>query len=746
MKIRIAVVSRTKNFWGGCYQYARAFTEALADLEKDKYDVQVWHVDDEEWNALCARLGFQEHFLDFDFPSFLTPLAQKILNTIESLDPNDIGRVALLESLESYSAIAQLNDWHPHLVISPQMARPAYVKGAKHMGVIHDLMYRYGSRFPEAGSKDEIERREYFAKSMVENCDTILVDSQIGYEQMLETFPKVKKEQLHILPFVAFPEVTQCVPKQPDFVLPEKFFFYPAQFFQHKNHVGLAKAVALLKQELPDIYVVAAGNTEQNGYATFMDIVKKEGLEENFLMPGYLPIEELVWLYRHARALVMPTYFGPTNVPPMEAMALGCPVAISGIYAMPEQCGDAALYFNPDDPADIAKILRKLWTDDILYQELREKGLQRTEHHGLPQFNEQIVQIVKKVCTDIKPDIEEITQYPKFSIIIPTYNRSSMLHYTLDSMLAQKYPEDKFEIVVCNNNSTDDTQELLQSYATKYPHKIIPLFEKRQGLHYARNISACFASGDILYYTDDDTVANEKMLSAFADFFHRHPELGSATGRVRPLWEVAPPEWILMLCNNWLLSLLDLGMEELIRPKDFGVFGCHMAVPRKIFFSTHGFHPEMFAEKGMLGDGEVGLNKAIAQLGYHFGYTPSALTLHMMPAKRMLQENINKRLADKGNGDSYEEYRNHPFTQEEILLRQALHSAQAKGCKKTCGRMSSSGNIYWHRALAQVHYHLSRKNYEKRFLDDPSWREFVLKDDWLEDAIEETKNTSQFML
>ena len=145
--------------------------------------------------------------------------------------------------------------------------------------------------------------------------------------------------------------------------------------------------------------VVAAGNTKQNGYEPFMAILNSEGLGQHFILPGYLPAEELAWCYRHARALVMPTFFGPTNIPPLEAMALGCPMAVSGIYGMPEQCGNAALYFRPDAPECIAEAMRLLWTDNALCLELKEKGLSRTKLYNILHFKRQLVRIIGQVCT-----------------------------------------------------------------------------------------------------------------------------------------------------------------------------------------------------------------------------------------------------------------------------------------------------------------------------------------------------------
>ena len=83
--------------------------------------------------------------------------------------------------------------------------------------------------------------------------------------------------------------------------------------------------------------------------------------------------------YRRARAMVMPTFFGPTNIPPLEAFALGCPVAVSNIYGIPEQVGDAALLFDPNSVEEIADCIERLWQDDALCASLISKGHARTE-------------------------------------------------------------------------------------------------------------------------------------------------------------------------------------------------------------------------------------------------------------------------------------------------------------------------------------------------------------------------------
>jgi glycosyltransferase involved in cell wall biosynthesis len=84
--------------------------------------------------------------------------------------------------------------------------------------------------------------------------------------------------------------------------------------------------------------------------------------------------------------LVFPTFFGPTNIPPLEAFALGCPVAASRIYGMPEQLGGAALFFDPRSEEEMAECIQRLWQDDRLCQRLSSNGLRKAQLWGPAQF------------------------------------------------------------------------------------------------------------------------------------------------------------------------------------------------------------------------------------------------------------------------------------------------------------------------------------------------------------------------
>ena len=102
----------------------------------------------------------------------------------------------------------------------------------------------------------------------------------------------------------------------------------------------------------------------------------------------------------------------------------------------------------------------------------------------------------------------------KISVIIPTFNRSESLIRTLNSFLYQKEMDNQYEIIVSDNNSTDNTKKIVSEFKSIIKNiKIKYHFEKEQGVHYARNSAAKISAGSILYFTDDDMEADPNLLS-----------------------------------------------------------------------------------------------------------------------------------------------------------------------------------------------------------------------------------------
>jgi glycosyltransferase involved in cell wall biosynthesis len=155
--------------------------------------------------------------------------------------------------------------------------------------------------------------------------------------------------------------------------LPEKFLFYPAQFWTHKNHVRLLEAFREVATAVPDLKLVLTGK-KRDEYETVMSAINTLGLSERVCHLGYVEQDDLQAIYRLATALVMPSLFESVSIPIYEAFQVGTPVAASGILAIPEQVGDAGLLFDPKSVASIRNAMLALVRDPEAARLLGKKG------------------------------------------------------------------------------------------------------------------------------------------------------------------------------------------------------------------------------------------------------------------------------------------------------------------------------------------------------------------------------------
>jgi glycosyltransferase involved in cell wall biosynthesis len=321
----------------------------------------------------------------------------------------------------------------------------------------------------------------------------------------------------------------------------------------------------------------------------------------------------------------------------------------------------------------------------------------------------------------------------KLSVIIPAYNRAATLRTTLESLIAQTFEKSEYEIVVVDNKSTDNTPDAVKEVQARSPVAITYLYEGRAGVHYARNLGAMHAKGRVLYFTDDDMIAERDMLAALYRMFELDARVAVATGRVLPKWEVDPPEWITRYCLNGLLSLQFREEDLLISSEDPGVWSCHEAIRKDVLISCGGFPPENTGGE-WVGDGESGLNARVRERGHKFAFTAAAVTHHVIPAGRLTQAYLNRRHENQGNADAYTWFRatrpdERGLAQQEKHCRKSLTRARLTALSQRAKR-----RLWWHMAKGQVSYWEARLKYTRRLRRDASWREFVLQDNWIADA------------
>jgi glycosyltransferase involved in cell wall biosynthesis len=317
------------------------------------------------------------------------------------------------------------------------------------------------------------------------------------------------------------------------------------------------------------------------------------------------------------------------------------------------------------------------------------------------------------------------------SVIIPTYNRSLSLKTTLQSLLELDYPSDRLEIIVVDNCSTDGTKSVVEACQAQTEFQVSYVYEGRQGSHFARNTGAKHAAGDVLYFTDDDMIADPGLLRNLVPVFDMYPGVASATGRILPKWEVAPPSWILRHDLNGLLGLQMRPEIVVVSDEDVGVYSGHQAVLKDVFIRSGGFNPDVVKGE-TVGDNEVGLNLKIKKFGYMFAYVRKAVTYHVIPSSRLTQAYLNRRGAHQGSYEGYTWYRRQRPSTFRLVMGIAEQLLGLSQAASRCVIRLLLGRDSWHLSCARIHYCISRMKCDWRLCRDERWRRLVLKDDWLE--------------
>jgi glycosyltransferase involved in cell wall biosynthesis len=389
---KIGLFLATTPHMGGLFQYGQTILTALAALPKDAYETTVICSSD-NWSKQAHELGVAICNMP-PYGSFT--LVARLWRLLRL--PVKMWRAACLHvhPLTNIMRREKCDLW-----IYPGQDMWSYMIPLPSLGTIHDLMHRYERRFPEASARGRYYLRDWDCINMCRWTKGILVDSETGRQHVVESYGHDPKK-VYVLPYIAPPYLHRASDLQAIdalYNLPPKFIFYPAQFWKHKNHERLVLAAARLKEILPDLHLVFTGLKSRH-YAVILKCVQDSSMTDRIHFLNHVSDNDMPALYSRARALVMPTFFGPTNIPPLEAFAAGCPVAISDIYGMPEQVGDAALLFNPNSIEEIAQCIRRLWTDDQLCLELIRKGHQRTADWNMHNFSKAFQDILSKVSDD----------------------------------------------------------------------------------------------------------------------------------------------------------------------------------------------------------------------------------------------------------------------------------------------------------------------------------------------------------
>lgn len=221
---------------------------------------------------------------------------------------------------------------------------------------------------------------------------------------------------------------------------------------------------------------------------------------------------------------------------------------------------------------------------------------------------------------------------PFLSVVICTYNRDRFIVACLESLAVQTLPDEKFEVVVVNNNCTDNTASLVQDFLERHPGRPFrTVFEASKGLSFARNRGITEAKGDIILYLDDDAECQPDLLQNHLDFFTTHPQAAGSGGRILPRYSEAPePAWMSRWLDGYIARMDPGGKERIFTGRMKYPFGCNMAYRKKYLEQIGGFNTDITFR----GDDKYIFLK-VKILNPNIYYLPQALVYHNIPGGRL---------------------------------------------------------------------------------------------------------------
>jgi glycosyltransferase involved in cell wall biosynthesis len=236
---------------------------------------------------------------------------------------------------------------------------------------VWDFCHLEHPEFPEVSHRGEFERREHLNRSTLPKATAMVVDSEYG-ARLLERAYGVQRSRIYHAPFLfdlQFQRATlvDTVARsiQETYRLTSPYVFYPAQFWPHKNHKYILQALKVLKDRGRVVPQAVFCGSDKGALDGVLRLAAELGVRERVNYCGFVPDAHMPYLYKGALALVMPTYFGPTNIPPMEARALGVPVCYSDLPAFREQMGTEASYVDLQSPESLADALETLMSGGV---------------------------------------------------------------------------------------------------------------------------------------------------------------------------------------------------------------------------------------------------------------------------------------------------------------------------------------------------------------------------------------------
>lgn len=378
--VRLAVLFDQQVHAGGGYQQALNAALLVGRLPKDLVEPVYFTTLHENLETL-ANLGIEAKLLELSVISRAWVRLRTWLGNYLTL------RIfKLFQKTNSFENFFKKDNIDLIYFISPNNYAHS-LEETNYITTVWDLCHRDDPEFPEVRWHRQFETRESNYKAILPRAVAVLVDSELGKKNIIKRYG-LDDSRVHVMPFeascasrtAAAGHIDEPEDIKTKYRLNVPYIFYPAQFWAHKNHVYLLEGLKDLELKYGvQIGVIFCGGDKGNKpyvaqYA--LDL----GLSYRVCFAGFVSDTEMGHLYKQSFALVMPTYFGPTNLPPLEAFELGVPVLYSDKAGLRDQVDGAGLLMDLKNPSSMAENLFRLWSQPDLREELIRAGHEKLTH------------------------------------------------------------------------------------------------------------------------------------------------------------------------------------------------------------------------------------------------------------------------------------------------------------------------------------------------------------------------------
>jgi len=377
---KIGILAFAQQEGGGIYQYTQSIIDALKDDKSNKYIIfcnstdnrfdnlglELRKIDKLKSNKLVKLVRLIQFLFYIRKPYFFT---QYEINVFKDID----------------------------LFLSPIIsAYPHFYLNKPFIFTLHDMQERY---YPDFFTIKERFTRWLNNRTLAKSADKILCESNYVKNDIVK-FTKIDPSKIFVIQspppeeFLNYKfDESQFQKVKEKYNLPDKYLFYPAQCWYHKNHIKLIEAFKIVSKKYSNVYLVLTGS-QQNNYENLIKKIEELNLEEKVKHLGYIDYEDLPYLYKMSIMLVMPSLFESVSIPIYEAFTLKVPVCSSNVVALPEQVGEGGLIFDPNDVYDIAEKIMMYLDDEELRKEKAQLGYEKVKNFDHSNYRKKLLKVL----------------------------------------------------------------------------------------------------------------------------------------------------------------------------------------------------------------------------------------------------------------------------------------------------------------------------------------------------------------